>query len=328
MLSIIAEAYSIFGLMAIFAAAATSVAVLGIALGVAKLVLVTYLHREWDTTPRLLKWYLSSAAVVLMLITSMGIFGYLSKAHLDQAVPAGNVIAELNIIDEKIKNEKDTIANARKALAQLDAQVDQVLGRSTTEEGASRSVAIRRAQQKERATLLGEIQSANARVVPLNDQRAKSAAEVRKVEAEVGPIKYVANLIYGDAADETALEKAVRAVIILLVSVFDPLAIALLLAWNRLNNAGVAQLAESLPSKQDVVSSNLIARSTDSETPRPVLPVASDSDIRAIIATMVREEPQLAPHIETVVRDYQKPVTPTPELQVAKANSVIRGRPL
>jgi hypothetical protein len=174
-----------------------------------------------------------------MLITSMGIFGFLSKAHLDQAVPAGDVSAKVQIFDDKIKTERDNIEAARKALKQMDAQVDEKLSRTTDDRGAERAVQIRRSQAKERTNLQNEISAAQKKITALQEQRAPVASEARKVEAEVGPIKYIAALIYGDNPDTNVLEKAVRWVIILLVLVFDPLALVLILAadqtfaWHR-----------------------------------------------------------------------------------------------
>ena len=229
-LSIVSAYYSIAGLAAIFAAAVIPIVVMGGVLEFAKLVVASWLYRSWNYVPVLMRTYFSISLVILMSLTSMGIFGFLSKAHLDQAVPTGDVAAKVAIIDEKIKTEKDNIDAARQQLKQLDAQVDQTIGRSDNAQGVERSLQIRRGQQKERATLLAEIGSAQTRVARLNDERTPIAAELRKVEAEVGPIKYIAALIYGDNPDNNILEKAVRVVIIMIVIVFDPLAVLLLMA--------------------------------------------------------------------------------------------------
>jgi hypothetical protein len=138
----------------------------------------------------------------------------------------------LALIDEKIKTEKENINANRKELTQLDAQVDQTLSRTTEASGADRYIAIRRAQQKDRTRILNEIGQAQTKIAKYNEERAPIASEVRKVEAEVGPIKYIAALIYGDKPEDDVLEKAVRWVIILIVSVFDPLAVLLLIAAN------------------------------------------------------------------------------------------------
>ena len=238
-LSIIAAYYSIAGLAAIFAAAVIPIIVMGSILELGKVVVTLWLHEYWRQCRFLMKAYLVPAVAVLMIITSMGIFGFLSKAHTDQGLVSGDVQAKISVYDEKIKTERENIDANRKALKQLDEAVDQVMGRSTTETGAERAVQIRRGQQAERGRLLKEIEQSQKRIAALNEERAPIAAEVRKVEAEVGPIKYIAALVYGDNPDANLLEAAVRWVIILLVVVFDPLAIMMLLAateslkWER-----------------------------------------------------------------------------------------------
>jgi hypothetical protein len=167
-----------------------------------------------------------------MFITSLGIFGYLSKAHNDQSLVSGDVSAKIAMIDEKIKVERDNIDVNRKTLKQMDESVDQVMVRSTNEKGAEKAASLRKAQQIERGRLLKEIETYNKRISTLNEERAPIAAEIRKVEAEVGPIKYIAALIYGDSIDSSLLDKSVRFVIILLVLVFDPMAVLLVIAGN------------------------------------------------------------------------------------------------
>jgi uncharacterized Zn finger protein (UPF0148 family) len=238
-LSVIAAWYSIAGLAAIFAAAVVPIMIMGGILETAKIVVTLWLHEYWRQCRWLMKAYLVPAVFMLMLITSMGIFGFLSKAHSDQNMVSGDVQAKIALYDEKIKIEKENIDANRKALKQMDEAVDQVMGRSQDEKGADKAVAIRRTQQKERARLLADITESQKKITALSEERAPIAAEVRKVEAEVGPIKYIAALIYEDNPDTNVLEKAVRWVIIILVSVFDPLAIMMLLAateslkWNR-----------------------------------------------------------------------------------------------
>jgi hypothetical protein len=235
-LSALAAYYAVMGLIAIFAAAVVPIALMGSLLEASKLVVASWLYRNWKEIPTLMKSYFVGALVVLMLLTSMGIFGFLSKAHLDQAIPTGDVQSKLALIDEKIKTEKENINANRKELTQLDAQVDQTIARTDDAKGTERAITVRRAQQKDRNRILNEIGTAQAKIAKYNEERAPIASEVRKVEAEVGPIKYIAALIYGDesATDTTMLEKAVRIVTILIVIVFDPLAVLLLIAanWN------------------------------------------------------------------------------------------------
>jgi hypothetical protein len=229
-ISAVAVWYSVAGLVAIFAAAAVPIIIMGVTLEISKLVATVWLKMNWSRAPKLMRAYLLTAIAVLMLITSMGIFGFLSKAHLDQAVPTGDIAAKVAIIDEKIKTERDNIEAARKALTQMDATVDQTIARSSDEKGADKAVALRRSQQRERTALQNEIAAAQKKIAAYNEERAPIAKDLRAVEAEVGPIKYIASLIYGENPDANVLEKAVTWVIIIIVFVFDPLAVILLLA--------------------------------------------------------------------------------------------------
>jgi hypothetical protein len=232
-ISVSAAYYSILGLTAIFAAAFWPIVILGSSLEVGKIVSTLWLHKYWDRAEMQYKVYLCSAVAILMLLTSMGVFGFLSKAHSDQSLVSGDVTAKIAIYDEKIKQARDNIAMARSAMAQMDAAVDQTMSRSTTEQGADKAAQLRRSQAGERNRLLREIDAEQKKIQTLNDQAAPIRAEVRKVEAEVGPIKYIAALIYGDNPEANLLEKAVRWVIILIVIVFDPLALTLLLAATK-----------------------------------------------------------------------------------------------
>jgi hypothetical protein len=229
-ISAVAIYYSVVGLTAIFSAAAIPIIIMGSALEVGKLVCASWLKQNWEKAPRFMKYYMTIAVIVLMLITSMGIFGFLSKAHNDQSLVSGDVTSKIAVYDEKIKTERENIDANRKALKQLDESVDQVMGRSSDEKGAEKAVAIRKSQQKERSRLAQDITESQKKITTLNEERAPIAAEIRKVEAEVGPIKYIAAFIYGTAPDESMLEKAVTWIIILIVIVFDPLAVIMLLA--------------------------------------------------------------------------------------------------
>jgi hypothetical protein len=229
-ISAVAIWYSVAGLVSIFAAAVIPIIVMGVVLEVSKLIATVWLKLNWTRAPVFIRTYLLVSIAILMLITSMGIFGFLSKAHSDAGLVGGDVQAKIAVYDEKIKTAKDNIDANRKALKQMDEAVDQVMGRSADEKGADKAVALRRTQQKERARLQSEIAAEQKTVSVLAEERAPIAAEVRKVEAEVGPIKYIANFIYGDNPDANVLEKAVTWVIIIIVIVFDPLAVILLLA--------------------------------------------------------------------------------------------------
>jgi hypothetical protein len=240
-ISIVAIYYSVLGLAAIFAAAVIPIVIMGSTLEVAKLVTAWWLKANWHRAPLTIKIYLLPAVVMLMIITSMGIFGFLSKAHTDQAVPLGDTASQVAFIDEKINNERETIANARSLIKQLDDAVMGIQsgqgreirnrdGTVTVENPAERALQVRRSQSRDRAALTQTIDEAQSRIVKLQEEKAPIAGKLRAVEAEVGPIKYIAKLIYGDNPDQNILERAVVWVIIIIVLVFDPLAVLLLLA--------------------------------------------------------------------------------------------------
>lgn len=223
-LSVVAAYYSIIGLAVIFASAMIPVIVMASTLEAAKVVAASWLYRNWNLCPRWIKYYLVVAVIILMFITSMGIFGFLSKAHLDQTIVAGDTSIELKLLDQQIQGEQRVIDNAQRSLNALDRLVDQ----SDTEA----SIKLRGQQARERKILNDSINAASGKIKELNTKALPLRKENLKIQAEVGPIKYIADLIYGDSA-EHQLEKAVRAVIIIIVLVFDPLAIALLLAANH-----------------------------------------------------------------------------------------------
>ena len=283
-LSVIAAYYSIAGLTAIFAAAVIPIIIMGSVLELGKVVVTLWLHEYWQRCRLLMKTYLVAAVTVLMLITSMGIFGFLSKAHSDQSLVGGDVQAKIAIYDEKIKTAKENIEANRKQLKQMDEAVDQVMGRSTDEKGADKANTIRRSQQRDRSALAKDIETNQKLIATLNNEAAPIRAEVRKVEAEVGPIKYIAALVYGDNTDATSLEAAVRWVIIMLVIVFDPLAIMMLLAateslkWEKQRLFDLLKLPEPLPDldhiNRQLAAAAVVPQPVD-PGPEPVVPEKS-----------------------------------------------------
>ena len=305
-ISAVAIYYSVQGLAAIFAAAVIPIVVMGTILEVSKLVAAWWLKANWHRAPILLKSYLLIAVVVLMLITSMGIFGFLSKAHTDQAVPAGDVVSQVALYDEKIKTQRDNIETARKALQQMDAQVDQLLGRSADERGAERAVQVRRNQARERTRLQNEIAVAQTEIAKLNEQKAPIAGQLRALEAEVGPIKYIAALIYGDNPDANVLEKAVTWVIMVIVFVFDPLAVLLLLAsqlsfqWYRQDRNQPKYEADEGP-----LTDNQIEQIQ--ETASVPVESAVDQDAR-----LIKEANDLIAEIEKPIPEVMLPEPPAP----------------
>ena len=226
-ISAVAAYYSIVGLIAIFSAAVIPIAVMGIVLEVGKLVTASWLYQNWRTVPKLLKGYLSFAVVVLMFITSLGIFGFLSKAHIEQTTLASDNTLEIELIQSSIQRELTDISRAEKQLNLLDNALERY-----TELGAiTKGLTARKEQEQERNDLPQTITDATETIATLTKNKSALQKEQITLDAEVGPIRYIAALIYGESTQEV-LESAVRGVIILLVLVFDPLAVLLLIAAN------------------------------------------------------------------------------------------------
>jgi len=227
-ISIIAAGYSIVGLATLFAGAAVPIIAMGTALEVGKLVAASWLYQNWrNDVPRLLKAYLFTSIIVLVFITSMGIFGFLSKAHLDQVQPTSGNELNIRVIDKQINQQEVIIARAEKTLNQLDKALDVYIDK----EYVSRGLKERNKQKEERDLLNTTINEATAKIVELNKTKSTIELEQIKIEAEVGPLKYVAELIYGEDA-KNHFDSAVRIVIMILIFVFDPLAVLLLIAAN------------------------------------------------------------------------------------------------
>jgi len=345
-ISAIAAWYSVEGLTAIFAAAVVPVIIMGGALEAGKILATVWLHNNWRRISWAYKSYLIPAIIFLMILTSMGIFGFLSKAHSDQSLVTGDATSKVAIYDEKIRTAKDNIEANRRALKQMDEAVDQVMGRSADEKGADKAVAIRRGQTKERVRLQSEITTEQKAIAGLNEERAPFAAEVRKVEADVGPIKYIAALIYGDNPDTTVLERAVRWVIMLIVVVFDPLALCLILASNKqlewvredrekllesqpayelddgpLTDQQVAAIqetaAEQLPTGQVVVTSQLFEPVQEPDEPE-------QSTKTIVVSNATEEEEGHDPHQEDWIQNYD---TDVEEVPVAEPAAIIEQHP-
>jgi len=227
-ISIIAAGYSIVGLATLFAGAVVPIIMMGSALEVGKLVAASWLYHNWNSdVPRLLKSYLFIAIIVLIFITSLGIFGFLSKAHLDQVKPTSSNNIKIELIDNQIKSQQLIIDRSQKTLTLLDKALEVYIDK----EYVTRGLKERKKQKPERDALTLAINEASDKIAELSDKKGSLKLEQDKIEAEVGPIKYVAELIYGENAKDM-FDHAVRVVILILIFVFDPLAVLLLIAAN------------------------------------------------------------------------------------------------
>ena len=227
-ISAVAAYYSIIGLIAIFSSAMIPIAVMGVVLETGKLVSAAWVYHHWKRTPVLLKTYLISAVVVLMFITSMGIFGFLSKAHIEQTTVNSDNTLQIELIDSKIQRERDTIKRAENTLLQLDTALEKYVELGAVTKGLN----ARKEQEAERNELNTTIDESTDAIATLTQKKSQLNADRIAIEAEVGPIKYIAELIYGESSTGV-LEDAVRGVILIIVFVFDPLAVLLLVAANQ-----------------------------------------------------------------------------------------------
>ena len=252
-LSSIAVVIAIRGMVAIFPTSEIIIPTMIGILEVTKLVLAVWVHSNWSSISFMIKSYMSMALVVLMLMTSLSIFGFLSKTHLDQNVPAGDIVAKLSMIDDRIQIETDAVSYNRKLLSQMDNSVEQLVSRSEDTKSIDKSIKVRKSQAKERGLLQTTILESQKKITVLNEERSPIAASVRKIDAEVGPLKYIAALIYGDSLDVSLLEKAVRIVILMIVFVFDPLAVLILISVTGNHKKKVEETAIS---EETLVSSD------------------------------------------------------------------------
>jgi len=204
-LSGIAAYYSVIGLAQIFPGSFWPIILMGSILEIAKLVTVSWLYNNWNNTIRVMRYYFLSAIVLLMVITSMGIFGYLSKAHLDS-----NVILGANSVQLKTLETQEKIAKDR---------LTYLLQRAGDPATASNKIDR-------------QIQDTQTELKRISTEKLPLMAEENKLSAEIGPIKYIAELFYSKD-DPGFIDKAVRAVIMVIIIVFDPLAVLLLIAANQ-----------------------------------------------------------------------------------------------
>ena len=228
-ISVIAAGYSIMGLATLFSGAVVPIIAMGTALEIGKLVSASWLYQNWSnkSVSKFLKAYLFSAVVILIFITSMGIFGFLSKAHLDQVKPTSSNAIKIELLDSKIKTQQSRIERSQNTLNQLDKALDVYIEK----EFVTRGLKERKKQEPERLALNEEITDASNILGELMLEKNTLKIEQDKLDAEVGPLKYVAELIYGKNAQDH-FDEAVRLVIIVLVFVFDPLAVLLLISAN------------------------------------------------------------------------------------------------
>ena len=276
--------FSIVGIMAIYAGAPFHAAlVMGTVLEFAKLVTISWLYRNWDFSSWGLKIPLSYFMVALMLATSMGVFGFLTKSHLEQGAATVDNSVKVERLDQQIAREKSTIADDEKVIAQLDSAINSYIGKDKTD----KAVAIRRGQAPQRKQLRDDIDASQKKIDGYSEDKLKLTSEVRALQLEVGPIRYIAELFYGTGGDQNAnIESAVKMFTLLIVSTLDPLAIILLIAANhtllRIQNEKKKKANEIIESAGYIlrheVGNTDDSRKTEAESKAPPEPEQTGQD--------------------------------------------------
>ena len=226
-ISTVAAWYSIIGLMAIFAGATTAIMIMGIVLEIGKLICASWTFTNWKKCPVIMKTYFIVAVVVLMLITSLGIFGFLSRAHITQSSPTALLEERIERINLKTNQRQTQINRYQGRLDTLDQALQRYIDLGAISKGLSKIGAM----DNETNLLKTKISTLETEIDELTDKKYGLKTELNLAEVEVGPIRYVASMIYDDVS-ESQLEEAVRWIIILLIFVFDPLAVVLVIAAN------------------------------------------------------------------------------------------------
>lgn len=326
-ISSVAIYYSVSGLAAIFAAAAVPIIIMGASLEVGKLVTALWLHRNWKTAPVVLKTYLMIATLILMFITSIGIFGFLSRAHIEQTAGIGSVSTQIEQLNLDIRLEQDKIENNRKIITQLDAAVNNLLQGSAsnavrdnnrTAQLTQQATRLRQQQNAERTRLQNEITASSNRIAELNRQKLQYDQQIRNIETEVGPIKYIAQFVYGNEAstNKDLLEKAVTWLILIIIFVFDPLAVLLLIASQMSWMDATARWRAKRAAKQaPLVSAPIVEEpKIQTEEKKDAVDVTSNhnnnrNEPEPVPAQPVVDEPKIPDSVQTVNTQITDAVT-------------------
>jgi len=310
-LSAISAYFSIVGLLVIFPTAFYPILIMGISIETAKVVAVTWLKRNWDMSPVLIKIYLIISVIILMLMTSIGAYGFLSKAHLDQGASTIDNSVKVERLDQQIAREKSIIADDEKVIQQLDATVNSYIAQNRT----TTSLATRKAQASQRKQLREDIDSSHKRIDEFSGEKLKLQSEVRKQELDVGPLRYIAELFYGVEQDANKnIEAAVRMFTLLIVSTLDTLAIALLIAANhtmlRLKNEKERSRQQTTDDKdkQDNIYPHISTQNTTSSNFTSNRVNSVDTVMGSTEPTKTEaEEPVLLPTLSNVMEEINAP---------------------
>jgi hypothetical protein len=224
-LSTVAAYFSVLGLMEIFSSAPQAVMIMAIVLEVTKVTTAYWAHINWMILPKSLKLYLVMAVVTLMGITSLGIYGFLAKAHITQKAEIATKY------DSVVKTYQVQISSKNDLIKSIDQQIGVIDGavKSASDKGyVTKSLQLNKKYAEDKQKLIDQKSEIQRDILGLEEKIIQVESDKQISETKIGPIKYIVNLIYGDAST-AQMNAAVRWLIIVLVAVFDPLAIFLLI---------------------------------------------------------------------------------------------------
>lgn len=267
----VAAWFAIIGVVAMFGAKPIHALIMGVTIEGGKLVLASWLKWNWNKNT-FLKWFATFLTAVAMFLTSMGIFGFLSKAHIEQGAAVGDNAASIERLDQRMAIQQRAIDDALLVMSQLDDAVNTLIEYDRIR-GPSGSLAVREGQKEERDKLNAIISDAQKNIDMLSDEKFELSREVREFELEVGPILYIADLFFDDPSSH--LDDAMKIVIILFMFVLDPMAIALLLIANTEFERGSKRKETMIspPEEQKPDLQNMISSATDEEGMSDIPPI-------------------------------------------------------
>lgn len=227
-LSLCSGFFSIYGLTSLFTGNTVSIICMGCSLEVAKIIGTVWIHKNWNNNKFtfFLKSYMVMAIFVLMLITSMGVFGYLSFMHINDKAAASDISFQTSYIEDQILREKQTIESNKKQIEIMDKSLSAYIDNNKVSTGLS----VRKSQQQERQEINKNISESYTNINALTQKLEPLKHSIAQISQKLGPIEYVGRLLFDDFAGNT--DKAVRAMILLIIFVFDPFAIVLMIAAN------------------------------------------------------------------------------------------------
>lgn len=272
----IAAYYSIIGLTAIFSAAYWPIIIMGGALEVGKLTAASWLYQNWKITNKYLRSYLLLSVVVIMFITSMGIFGFLSKAHLENVAPTGSITQQTDLVDFKIGIEQDKLTDAKEELVLLRKTIRDVMSKG---HGVKDGLRLRKGLTQDTTRLIDDITISQEKIIDLQGTRFGYEQEIRNLEVEIGPLKYVADLIFGEEESKKYLDKTVRWVIMIIIFVFDPLAVLLIIAANISIDQWRTGRRKKKLVDEEMVEFHLMVDNQPEKTPTIIVPKAKEGNV-------------------------------------------------